>query len=301
MEAEGLPMNSKKKTFILSEFEAFQRAAVRSAVRSGELRDIMEYSLYAGGKRFRPLLLMETFFALHAGNDDLVRDVALTVATAIECIHTYSLIHDDLPCMDDDDFRRGLPTSHRKFGEAEALLAGDALLNLGFELMTDAYIKSGDIGVARAVRYIGNCTGANGMVFGQYLDIRNQGDLGLEELRTINAHKTGALIRAAVVAGAMIARADERTVQIAEKIGDLIGMIFQITDDLIDMYSSREEAGKSVRSDSDMHKSTYPALLGDDGVQRILYDLVRQAEDLAEESGMLFVRTIVKQLIGRKK
>ncbi|MDO4753455.1 MAG: polyprenyl synthetase family protein [Bacillota bacterium] len=291
--------------FTSDRYEEYQKHLIQSVVTDSKLREMMEYSLFAGGKRFRPSLLLHAFDAISAangkGHHTKVKDTAMHFAVALECIHTYSLIHDDLPCMDDDDLRRGMPTSHIKYGEAEALLAGDALLNLGFELMAKAASESDSAEAARAMYYVGRASGANGMVLGQFYDIQNEGDVTVAQLDRINLYKTSALIRASIVAGVILASGDRLQIAKAEEIGDCVGMIFQLTDDLIDIHSSAEEAGKTVGSDVDAHKLTYPALLGEDEVHRIVGSLVEKVEALADEISLYFIKDIVKKLVGRKK
>lgn len=286
-------------------YEAFQKQLIDESVPDGELKEMMEYSLFAGGKRFRPLLLLRSFIEIsHQNRLKVTPEQMKTVmqfAVAVECIHTYSLIHDDLPCMDDDDFRRGMPTSHVKYGEAEALLAGDALLNLGFEIMSNAALQSETKHALKALNYIGRSTGAGGMVLGQYFDIKNIGEITTEQLDRINFYKTSALIRASIVAGVILGAADEHQIAITEGIGDDIGRIFQLTDDLIDINSTLEISGKSVGSDKDAHKVTYPMLLGEERVRRIILNLAERTEKSAQEIGLYFIQDIVGNLIDRKR
>lgn len=304
---DGKPPKNERHPgqFDLSEYELFQHNLIRRSVLDSGLREMMEYSLFAGGKRFRPSLLIRSFLEMSRRNrgevDATSYEIAMRFAVGIECIHTYSLIHDDLPCMDNDDFRRGIPTSHVKYGEAEALLAGDALLNLGFEIMSEAAFLSDGRAAIRALHYIGRCTGANGMVLGQFFDIGNSGDISEKELERINLYKTSALIRASIVSGVILGFGDEYQIRIAERLGDDIGMIFQLTDDLLDIHSSIEESGKSVGSDEQLHKKTYPALLGEGHVKRMISDLVSRTEVAAEEIGMVFIGDIVRKLVNRRQ
>lgn len=293
------------KTFDLERYEKFQKRFVDELVPPGGLREMMEYSLLSGGKRLRPSLLIQSFSEMCRKHGREIEstslETAMQFAVGIECIHTYSLIHDDLPCMDDDDYRRGRPTCHLKYGDAEALLAGDALLNLGFEMMSHAALKSDRREAVQAMQYASRCSGASGMVLGQYYDIRNKGDITAAELEQINLYKTSALIRASVVAGVILGYGNAEQIKSAEKIGDDIGMIFQLTDDLIDIHSSAEEAGKSVGSDKEAHKLTYPALLGEEVVQKMVDDLVVKIQNSANAIGLFFIEDTVKKLVGRKR
>lgn len=212
----------------------------------------MEYSTMCGGKRIRPFLVLE-FCRMLGGSDA----AAMPYACALEMIHTFSLIHDDLPCMDDDDLRRGKPTNHKVFGEATALLAGDALIFSAIECamqntQTDAENK------LRAVRELVIAAGADGMCEGQMLDIGGEGKkLSFEELLALHAHKTGALLRVAARLGAIAAGADADAVQAADAYGAGIGLAFQIVDDILDAYGSAKELGKPTGSDAKNEKTTF--------------------------------------------
>jgi geranylgeranyl diphosphate synthase type II len=230
------------------------------------LIEAMEYSLMAGGKRLRPALALGA--ARAAGADDAV---AMPAACALEMIHTYSLIHDDLPAMDNDDLRRGRPTAHKAFGEATAILAGDSLLTLAFEVLADA-------GNAAVIREIAHASGVCGMAGGQFIDLQSEGkQLTLDALREIHRCKTGALIRASVRAGALLANAPAHTLDALTAYGEHIGLAFQIADDILDVVGDEAAIGKPVGSDIANEKATYPALLGLDR-SRVL---AREAADAA--------------------
>ncbi len=226
------------------------------------LREAIRYSLFAGGKRLRP--------ALALGAADIVSGddaAALPAACALEMIHTYSLIHDDLPAMDDDDLRRGKPTLHKVVGEGIAILAGDALLTMAFEVVAEA-------GDARVIHELASAAGAEGMVGGQVIDLQSEGqELALPELRRLHACKTGALIRASVRCGALLAGADEVPLEALSRYGDHIGLAFQIADDILDVTGTEEALGKPIGSDAENRKSTYPGLVG-----------LERARELAEEA-----------------
>ncbi len=228
------------------------------------LREAMEYSLMAGGKRIRPILCLTT-----AKLCGLNMEKILPFACAIEMIHTYSLIHDDLPAMDDDDLRRGKPSSHKQFGEATAILAGDALLTDAFVFMTSvsSCCSTGSVGAEeclRALAYLGRAAGSHGMVGGQVLDMQYTGktDIRLENLRTMHGMKTGALLQASCVCGALLAGAELNIIKSLEVYGAALGTAFQIADDILDVTSDTATLGKPAGSDVSLGKNTYPALVG---------------------------------------
>lgn len=223
----------------------------------GILLEAMRYSLLDAGKRIRPILALEFCRAAGGNPED-----AMPFACGVEMIHTYSLIHDDLPCMDDDDLRRGKPSCHVKFGEANALLAGDALQPLAFETILSGSSIRPDLTV-RAAAALAHACGAAGMVGGQVIDLENEGKhVGLEELRVMDSGKTGAIIKAACVMGVIAADGSDELIAIAENYAENIGIAFQITDDILDVTSTAEVLGKPVESDIGNDKSTYVSLLG---------------------------------------
>ena len=223
----------------------------------GILLEAMRYSLLDAGKRIRPMLALEFCRAAGGNPED-----AMPFACGVEMIHTYSLIHDDLPCMDDDDLRRGKPSCHVKYGEANALLAGDALQPLAFETMLSGSRIRPELTV-KAAAVLAHACGAAGMVGGQMIDLENEGrHVGVEELRVMDSGKTGAIIRAACVMGVIAAGGGDELIAIAEKYAENIGIAFQITDDILDVTSSAEVLGKPVESDIGNDKSTYVSLLG---------------------------------------
>lgn len=220
----------------------------------------MRYSLFAGGKRIRPILALAAAEALHAATAPL-----LPVACALECIHTYSLIHDDLPAMDDDDLRRGKPTCHVVFGEAAAILAGDGLLSFAFELLShpDALQGISPEAQLRMINTIAKAIGPVGMVGGQSLDLAAEGQaIDFEHLRLIHGYKTGALITASVQAGAIFGKGDENQFAALSRYGAQIGLAFQIVDDLLDVEGTTADLGKTAGADAQRNKATYPAFFG---------------------------------------
>jgi geranylgeranyl diphosphate synthase type II len=222
--------------------------------------EAIHYSLFAGGKRLRPILCLAGAEAV--GSDP---SEALPVACALEMIHTYSLIHDDLPAMDDDDLRRGHPTCHKQFDEATAILAGDGLLTEAFRIMAEAAPKFAgrEAMLLEVIQLVGQAAGYPGMVGGQMLDLEAEGkQVTLKELETIHRLKTGALLTASVRAGALIGGGSRAEVTALTAFGEKFGLVFQITDDLLDVEGEAAEMGKSPGMDAKKGKATYPALLG---------------------------------------
>ena len=232
----------------------------------------MRYSVENGGKRIRPALLLE--FCRVCGGD---YKKAVPFACALEMIHTYSLIHDDLPCMDNDDFRRGKPSCHIAFGEEYALLAGDALLTLAFETAMKSNL-SAEITV-KAAKELAKAAGVMGMVGGQVLDLQNGGKkVGVSDLQKTDELKTGELIRAACVLGCVCAGADDKKIAAAEKYAHDIGIAFQIVDDILDVTSDEETLGKPIGSDEENQKSTYVSLLGIEKSRKTAEELTLNAQ-----------------------
>ncbi|AQU79204.1 MULTISPECIES: polyprenyl synthetase family protein [Planococcus] len=221
------------------------------------LRESMHYSLQAGGKRIRPILLLAVLHEL-SGQE---HPDALKVAAAIEMIHTYSLIHDDLPSMDDDDLRRGMPTNHKVFGEAVAILAGDALLTYSFGIVARLSNVSSDDKV-RLIDLMSVSAGAEGMVGGQVLDIEGEEkQLTLEELEQVHRLKTGALLTYSILAGGILAQASNEEMVALSQFGQHLGLAFQIQDDILDVTGTSQELGKTAGKDESSDKSTYPGIL----------------------------------------
>ncbi|AKO95165.1 farnesyl-diphosphate synthase [Priestia filamentosa] len=220
------------------------------------LKESMLYSLTAGGKRIRPILLLATLEAF--GKD---KSLGYEAACAVEMIHTYSLIHDDLPSMDDDDLRRGKPTNHKVFGEAAAILAGDALLTYSFQIVTKANLSPET--KLLVIEELAHAAGAEGMVGGQMADIEGEEKkLSLKELEYIHEHKTGKLLSFGIIAGAIIAGASENQLSHLKNFSYHLGLAFQIQDDILDIEGNEQLLGKPVGSDTGKDKATYPALLG---------------------------------------
>jgi len=249
------------------------------------LHQAIRYSVFAGGKRIRPILSMAAFDAVGGKGDGI-----LPFACALEMIHTYSLIHDDLPAIDDDDFRRGRPTCHKAFGEAMAILAGDALLTEAFQLMTNCSIQSTPAGGEKLmldlVNKVAQAAGISGMVGGQVVDIESEGqDVDLATLQYIHTHKTGAMILASVQIGARLGGAEGEILKPYTHYGERIGLAFQIADDILDVEGKPELLGKSTGVDLSKRKVTYPALLGIEESKRRARELIDLAIDALSPIG----------------
>ncbi len=263
----------KKRQALIN--EALQRYVPKFTNFASRVTEAMHYSLFAGGKRLRPILLLAGAEAVGGRAEDY-----LAAACALECIHTYSLIHDDLPAMDDDDLRRGKPTCHKAFDEATAILAGDGLLTYAFELLThpDLLAKVPGERVLRVIGLIAKAAGIYGMVGGQMADLLAEGRrVSSEELDFIHRHKTGALITASVVSGAILAGASPEKEKALEAYGWAIGRAFQIVDDLLDILGDEKVIGKPVGSDLEKEKATYPALFGIEASRQKAIELVEEA------------------------
>lgn len=236
------------------------------------LQEAMRYALFNGGKRVRPILVYLVNQMLGGKLED-----ADAPAAAIECVHSYSLVHDDLPAMDDDDLRRGKPTCHIAFDEATAILAGDALQCFGFELLTQD--ESQPIRNLRMVKVLAQASGDSGMVVGQAFDLANVGkSLTLNQLEAMHAHKTGALLNASVDLGVLSSGCtDSNTFTQLRRYGDAVGLAFQVKDDILDIEGDTETIGKPQGSDVEQDKPTYPALLGMDGAKEKLRQLHQEA------------------------
>ncbi len=247
------------------------------AVRGPAFRvtEAMRYSLFAGGKRLRPILCLAGAEAVGGDPGEV-----LPVACALEMIHTYSLIHDDLPAMDDDDLRRGKPTCHKQFDEATAILAGDGLLTLAFQVLPEAALQyeGRETALLEVIRLLADAAGYRGMVGGQMLDLLAEGrQVTLPELETIHRLKTGALLTAAVRSGALLGGGSRGEVTLLTGYGEKFGLVFQITDDLLDVEGEAAEMGKATGMDAQRQKATYPALVGVEGARQWARRLVEQA------------------------
>jgi len=282
-----------------AEVESYLRGSLRSKGIPAGLLEAMEYSLLAGGKRLRPVLCLCFAKMLGASAGDV-----LPFACAFEYIHTYSLIHDDLPAMDDDDMRRGRPSNHKVFGEAMAILAGDALLTEAFGLMAKCGQAVPAERIVAAMATLARAAGAAGMVGGQALDMAYTAKAGvtLEELREMQAQKTGALITAACQCGAELAGASAEAVGCARRFGQAVGAAFQIVDDVLDVVGDAKTLGKPVGSDEQQGKTTYPSLIGLDRSMDLARRHVAQAlECLSSNTGeeAEFLRDLAQYILDR--
>ncbi|MDO4288068.1 MAG: polyprenyl synthetase family protein [Eubacterium sp.] len=262
----------------------------------------MKYSLFAGGKRLRPVLMMEACRCF--GGDEAA---VVPLACAIEMIHTYSLIHDDLPAMDNDDLRRGKPTNHKVYGENMAILAGDALLNYAMEIAVDGMpfdtLEHARI-YGRAFRVLAEAAGVNGMIGGQTGDILSENmEINEEQLFYIHAHKTGALLKAAILCGALVGGADAESLRALERYSEKIGLAFQIVDDMLDVLGDEKTLGKPIGSDEKNHKTTFVTLYGMASSEEKVAELEAGAlEDLAQVKGdTAFLKAMVRYICHRNK
>jgi geranylgeranyl diphosphate synthase type II len=249
------------------------------------LHQAIRYSLFAGGKRIRPILSMAAFESVGGKGDTL-----LPFACALELIHTYSLIHDDLPALDNDDYRRGKPTCHKVFGEAIGILAGDALLTEAFRLMTNQVVQAFSLHDGRlalkVIHQVAQAAGVLGMVGGQVVDIESEGkDVDFPTLRYIHTHKTGALILVSVRVGATLGGANEERLKALTRFGEGIGLAFQIADDILNVEGNADLLGKKIGSDLSRRKATYPSLLGLEESKRRAKELVTSAVEALRSFG----------------
>ena len=266
--------------------------------------EAMNYSYKAGGKRLRPMLILESYRLLGGKNES----ICYPFMAALEMIHTYSLIHDDLPAMDNDDLRRGKPTNHKMFDEATAILAGDGLLNLAFETAADAMYKCDNdedrINMIKANRILSTKAGIYGMIGGQMADIIGESnkDITLDEIMFIHEHKTACLIESALCIGAALAGASDEIIDKMKEIASLVGIAFQIQDDILDVTSTTEELGKLVGSDEKNEKITYITLVGLDKAIKDQKDMSNKAIDLLNEikEGDSFLKDLIISLTDRR-
>lgn len=268
---------------------------IKSTYEDDIVCDAMRYSVENGGKRIRPVLVLEACSICGGEIDD-----AVDIACALEMIHTYSLIHDDLPCMDNDDMRRGKPSCHIKYGEEYALLAGDGLLTYAFEVITDSNIGSDKI--VKAVKCLANNSGFNGMIGGQVVDLRSEGKkISYDRLKTMHSLKTGALIRCAAELGCICAGADEEKTAQLVSYADRLGLAFQIVDDILDVIGDEKELGKPVGSDSVSEKTTYVTLFGLDAADTMAKEITAEAKKAINGfENNDFLMTLADKLTTRK-
>ncbi|NJN20682.1 MAG: polyprenyl synthetase family protein [Leptolyngbya sp. RL_3_1] len=279
---DSLSQTFDLKTFDLKGYLSDRQQRVEAALDGAlpvvypeTIYESMRYSLMAGGKRLRPILCLATC-ELMGGSEPM----AMATACALEMIHTMSLIHDDLPAMDNDDYRRGQLTNHKVYGDDVAILAGDALLAYAFEYVARQTVGVSPERILRVVADLGRSVGAEGLVGGQVVDLASEGnpDITLETLTYIHTHKTGALLEVSVTAGAILAGADEAAIATLSDYAKCIGLAFQIVDDVLDITATSEELGKSAGKDLQAQKATYPSLWGIEESRRQAQQLVDQAK-----------------------
>ena len=259
--------------------------------------EAMRYSVFAGGKRLRPVLML--LFCEMCGGDV---NEALPFACAMEMIHTYSLIHDDLPAMDNDDLRRGMPTSHIKYGEATAILAGDALLNRAFEVVS-AYDGKYPERALKAINILALSSGTEGMIGGQVVDIESEGrGITLDELRYLHLGKTGAIIRSACTIGILMGGGNDEEIKAADEFAKNLGIAFQIQDDILDVEGTEEELGKPIGSDKEENKNTYVSLLGLEKSKELVKEYSKRAKGALSVFGgrAEFLKELTDYLVNRR-
>lgn len=261
--------------------------------------EAMNYSVSAGGKRLRPMLMLETY-RMFGGTSKVIEPFM----AAIEMIHTYSLIHDDLPAMDNDEFRRGRKTTHVVYGEAMAILAGDALLNYAFETAASAFVlDEGNPAIGKAFMILASKAGVYGMIGGQVVDVESEGkEIDADTLKFIHIHKTSALLESAMLIGAVLAGASEQQQRTVELAARELGLAFQIRDDILDVTGNTDELGKPVGSDEKNHKNTYVAL---EGLEKAKEDVKRYSESAIDRLKSLparneFLYELIEELIDRR-
>lgn len=261
--------------------------------------EAMNYSVSAGGKRLRPMLMLETY-RMFGGTSKVIEPFM----AAIEMIHTYSLIHDDLPAMDNDEYRRGRKTTHVVYGEAMAILAGDALLNYAFETAASAFVlDEGNPAIGKAFMILASKAGVYGMIGGQVVDVESEGkEIDADTLKFIHIHKTSALLESAMLIGAVLAGASEQQQRTVELAARELGLAFQIRDDILDVTGNTDELGKPVGSDEKNHKNTYVAL---EGLEKAKEDVKRYSESAIDRLKSLparnkFLYELIEELIDRR-
>lgn len=271
------------------------------AEKPGIIFEAMRYSVFAGGKRVRPVIALMI-------NDMLggKKESVLYPASSLELIHTYSLIHDDLPSLDNDDFRRGKPSNHKQFGEAIAILAGDSLLTLAFQWIAKTPVEAEKI--VKISEIVSDCAGVYGMIGGQVADLQAEGRIekneetdNEKELEYIHLHKTAALIKASVIVGALVGGANEKELELCSRFGTLIGLAFQVVDDILDIEGDEKLLGKSVGKDVEAGKLTYPALYGLEESKIKAKDLIQESKDIIDnfkDSDLL--KQLADMIINRK-
>lgn len=292
---------SRKQEKVQEIEEVLKKYLPEQSGHQKQIMEAMEYSLMAGGKRLRPMLMKETY-ALFGGQTQVVEPFM----AALEMIHTYSLVHDDLPAMDDDDYRRGRKTTHVVYGEAMGILAGDALLNYAFETAAKAFdmFSENSLVIGKALKVLAGKAGIYGMIGGQVVDVASAGEaVSKEVLDFIYELKTSALIESAMMIGAILAGAGEEEVKKVETIAKNVGIAFQIQDDILDVTSTAEVLGKPVLSDEKNEKTTYVTLVGVEKAKEYVEKISNEAIELLGDFEVKnpFLEELLKELIHREK
>lgn len=259
--------------------------------------EAMNYSIHVGGKRLRPMLMREVY-EMFGGRSGVIEPFM----AAIEMIHTYSLVHDDLPAMDNDEYRRGQKSTHAKYGHAMGILAGDGLLNYAFETALKAYDIKPDAGVVRALKVLANKAGVNGMIGGQVVDVESEGQpVNMDVIKYIHENKTAAMIESSMMIGAILAGASDEEIDVIETIGSDVGLAFQIRDDILDVTSTLEVLGKPIGSDEKNNKTTYVSLVGleqaEKDVEAVSVRALDNLKALSVEND--FLTELIRMLITR--
>ena len=290
-----MEFKEKLSAYVAQVEEAFDELLPAENVRPGRIHQAMRYSLSAGGKRIRPALVLAAAERFEPNRN------AIPAAVAVECLHTYTLIHDDLPAMDDSDLRRGRPTCHVEFDEATAVLAGDALLTIAFELLSTHYADDPKIAI-ELVRILSQASGSQRLIGGQMEDILGETrSLNEDELAYIHLNKTAALIEACLEMGAVIGGADSTQIESIRSYGRCIGLGFQIVDDILDATSDASTLGKSVGADAAANKSTYVSLHGLEKSRNYAASLAEQAYGICDELEMPFLKDLALYLNERER
>ena len=271
---------------------------ILSQYPDSKVKEAMYYSLKAGGKRIRPLIVLQVIRAY-----GLDYRKYIDIACALEMIHTYSLIHDDLPCMDNDDLRRGKPTNHKVFGEAIAVLAGDALLNEAMKILVDYSLEEGKSAL-KATKIIADAAGSDGMIGGQIVDIINEDkeEISLKELDYMHLKKTGELIKASIMSGAILAEASERDIKKLEDFGYKLGLAFQIKYDILDVLENAKYLGKNVHTDQESNKNNYITIFGLEECKKKCVNITEECIDILSsiEGNIEPLKVLTMKLLERK-
>lgn len=311
MIAEEIARKAKKADEILDMYLPKEEGISKNVMRA------MNYSIHVGGKRLRPILMMETYGMF---SEDIDEGILYPFVAAIEMIHTYSLCHDDLPAMDDDDMRRGMPSTHAKFGEAMGILAGDALLNYAFETAVRAYDSvdpySADkdaslkkaLRIAKALGILSNKAGIHGMIAGQVADIESEAkQISMDTIEFIHENKTAAMIESSMMIGATLAGAADEEVSVVERVGSDIGLAFQIMDDILDVTGTSEDLGKPVGSDEKNNKNTYVSFKGLERSREAVNTVSQRAIEAlsrlpgSDNASGTFLRGLIEDLTKRNR